>query len=120
MTWLCFGFAGDHFRLSTSDFRLRKRGLPEAATGGFGSLSQLLERSRSDAARGEIDDARQRAIVVGIGYEPQVGERVLDLLALEEAQAAVDAVGDAGGEERVLQHARLGVGAVEHRELAQP
>ncbi len=42
---------------------------------------------------------------------------MLDLGTLEEAHAAIDAVRHAGVEQRVLEHARLGVGAVEHRDL---
>ena len=44
---------------------------------------------------------------------------MLDLRALEEAQAPVDAVRHAGAEQRVLEHARLGVRAVEDRDLGE-
>jgi hypothetical protein len=52
---------------------------------------------------------------VRVEHELQVGERVLDLLALVEADAADDAVGDALAHQRVLDGARLRVGAVEDR-----
>ena len=42
---------------------------------------------------------------------------MLDLGALEEPQAAVDAVRDAGVEQRVLDHARLRVRAIQHGDL---
>ena len=48
-------------------------------------------RARADAARREIDDAQEARVVVRVLDQAQVGERVLDLGALEEAQAAVDA-----------------------------
>ena len=79
--------------------------VPCAARG----VLQLLERARADAARRKVDDAQERAVVVGRRDEAQVGERVLDLGALEEAHAAVDAVRHAGAEQRVLEHARLRV-----------
>ena len=34
---------------------------------------------------GKVDDAQQGAIVVGVADQAQIGQRVLDLLALEEA-----------------------------------
>ena len=48
-------------------------------------------RARADAARREVDDAQEAGVVVRVLDQPQVGQRVLDLGALEEAQAAVDA-----------------------------
>ena len=80
-------------------------------------ILQLLERARADAARREVDDAQERAIVVGRREQAQIGERVLDLGALEEAHAAVDAVRDRRVEQRVLENARLCVGAVERGDL---
>ncbi len=44
---------------------------------------------------------------------------MLHLLPLEEAQSAVYAIRDRGTEERMLEHARLGIGAIEHRDLAE-
>ena len=81
-------------------------------------VGQHLERTRADAAGGEVHHARERGVVVRIGDQAQVGERMLDLLALEEAQAAIHAVRDAGGEELVLQHPRLRIRAVQQRDLA--
>ena len=44
---------------------------------------------------------------------------MLDLLALEEAQAAIHPVGQAGREQRVFKHPRLCVRAVKQRDLDQ-
>ena len=77
----------------------------------------LLERfhdALADAARRHVDHAPQADVVVRIDDEPHVGERVLDLLALVEPDAADDLVGDAFAHQRVLDRARLGVGAIEH------
>ena len=75
--------------------------------------AQHLERARADAARRQVHDALERGVVVAIRDQPQVGERVLDFLALEEPQAAVDAVRDARGEQVFFEHARLRVRAVQ-------
>jgi hypothetical protein len=49
--------------------------------------------------------------------QAQIGQRVLDFGALEEAQAAVHAVGHAGIEQRRLDHPALRVAAVQHGDL---
>ncbi len=51
--------------------------------------------------------------------QTQVGERVLDLGTLEEAHAAIDPVRHPRIEQRVLDHARLRVGSIEHRDLGE-
>ena len=89
------------------------RAVHEAAQAAIGRVLQLLDRARADAARRKIHHAREGGVVVGIRGKPQVGERVLDLLALEEAQPPIDAIRDAGAKERVLEDARLRVRAVE-------
>ena len=53
---------------------------------------QSFDAAGADAARREIDDAGKRRIVVRIGDQPQIGQRVLDLLPVEEAQTAIDAI----------------------------
>ena len=75
-------------------------------------------RARADAARREVDDAQEAGVVVRVLDQAQVGQRVLDLGALEEAQAAVHLVRHAGVEQRALDHPALRVAAVEHRDLA--
>jgi hypothetical protein len=76
----------------------------------------LLERVHhhlADAARRRVHDATKAHIVVRVGDQLQVGERVLDLLALVEADTADDAIGQAFAGERVFDRPRLGVDAVE-------
>ena len=63
---------------------------------------------------GHVDDATHADVVVRVDDEPQVRERVLDLLALVEPHAADDAVGHAFAQQRVFNRARLGVRPVEH------
>ncbi len=67
--------------------------LPEAHAEALGGLLQLFERAGADTPGRKVDDAQQRAVVVGIGDQAQVGERVLHLLTLEKAQPAVHPVG---------------------------
>ncbi len=78
---------------------------------------QLLDRARTDAARGEVHHAHEGRIVVRIVHQLQIGDRVLDLGALEVAQAAVHGIGNAGREQRMLDHAALRVAAVQDRDL---
>ena len=58
---------------------------------------------------GKLTTRRNAPSSSGFGDQPQVGQRMLDLGALEEAHAAVDAVRHAGVEQRMLDHARLRV-----------
>ncbi len=78
-----------------------------------------VDRRRADAARRDVDDPLQREPVVGVGDGAQVADEVLDLGAVEEARAAHDDVRDVARAQRVLEHARLGVGPVEDGEVAR-
>ena len=79
----------------------------------FRRFLQLLYAARADAARREIDDAQQRVVVIGVFHQAQIGQRVLDLLALVKTQPTVNAIRQSGGDQRVLQHPRLRVGTVQ-------
>ena len=82
-----------------------------------GRQLELLERvhhALADAARRHVDHAPQADVVVRVDDQLQVGERVLDFLALVEPDAADDLVGEALAHQRVFDRARLRVGAVEH------
>ena len=68
----------------------------------------------ADAPRRRVDDPAQAHVVVGVDEEPEIGERVLDFPALVESDAADDLVGDPLPNQRILERAGLGVGAVEH------
>ena len=82
----------------------RARRLPQARALRARRILQLLDRARADAARRKVHHAQQRIVVVGRGNQPQVGKCVLHLGPLEEAQTAVDAIGDAGVEQTVLEY----------------
>jgi hypothetical protein len=68
-------------------------------------------------AGGKVDHPQERPVIIGIRDEPQVGERVLHFLALEKPQAAVDPIRHRRGEQGVFEHAGLGVGAIEQRDI---
>ena len=55
---------------------------------------------------------------MGIIDQLQISDRMLDLGALEEALAAIDPIRQAGREQRMLDHARLRIRPVQHRNLA--
>ncbi len=91
---------------------------PQRAAGTPGALAQQIERARADAAHRQVDDALERGVIVAIGDQSKIGERILDFGALEEAQAAVDAIRQARLDQRLLEHPRLRVGAVQDRAFA--
>ena len=62
--------------------------------------------------------ADEVAFVGGVGQQRQIGDGVLDLGALVELGPPDHLVGNFGPDERVLEHPRLGVGPVEHGDLA--
>ena len=73
------------------------------------------DRLVAEPALGGVDDALEGEVVGGLGDQAQVGERVADLGALVEAEAADDLVGEADRDEAVLELARLELGADEDR-----
>ncbi len=80
---------------------------------------QRLQRLRADAAARHVDDALEGQIVGRLMDEAEIGHRVADFLALVEARAADDAIGQAEGDEPFLELARLEAGAHQDRDLAQ-
>ena len=95
----------------------RADALDQAAPARSRRILQLLDGARTDAAGREVDHPQEAGVVVRVLDQAQVGERVLDLGALEEAQATIDLVRNAGIEQRALEHPALRVAAVEQRDL---
>ena len=80
--------------------------------------AHFVERLAADAARRRVHRALEGGVVGAVGEQAQVGQRVLDFHALEEALAAVHAVRQAGLHQLFFDRARLGVGAVQHGVVA--
>src|SRR6187402_2262760 len=91
-----------------SDERLERvlRAPCEAADGCFGehrfphgtavatcTPAQLVERAVADATRWRVHGALEGGVVMSVRCQAQVSQGVLDFSAFEEAQAAVDTVG---------------------------
>ncbi len=94
--------------------QLVQRGLPQRGVVVTCAAAQHLERAIADAARRRVDDALERGIVVAIGDQAQIRQRIADLGALEVAQSAVDAIRDRMLDQLFLEVARLRIGAVQH------
>ena len=78
-----------------------------------GDLLRLVDGGVADAALWLVDDAAQADRIGVVIDDAHVGDDVLDLLAVVEALAADDAVGDAGADQRILDGVGLGVHPVE-------
>ena len=74
---------------------------------------------RADAALGRADGATERLRVGGVGQQRQVRERVADLGALVQAEAAEHPVRDTVPGERGLHRPGRITGAREHQHLAR-
>ncbi len=94
-----------------------RRDVPDRLAQRVGVPGEPPLRRRADAALGLVDHARERHRVGRVHEQGEVGERVLDLLALVEARAADHLVADPVAHEHVLEHAALGVGPVEDGDL---
>ena len=122
---LAFGFGADFFKqrhkcMRSPNFRNRIRfsqNFPNRNSGVASHRRRTFNRRCADPARRLIDDAK-KARVVGIGKHAQIGHHVLDFLAIEKAQAAVDAVRNAVGRKHAFEIARQVVVAVQNRKVA--
>ena len=76
-------------------------------------LLEALHHAAPDPASGHVDHAPQAHVVEGIDDQFQVRQRVLDLLAFVEPDAADDLVRHALAHQRIFDRARLRVDAVE-------
>ena len=105
--------------LERSGADARFLGLAERLEEGdpLGVREDLEPRDRrvADPAARPVGDAGERDGVERVVDHLEVGDGVLDLGALVEARAADHLVRDLLADEHVLEHARLGVGAVEDR-----
>ena len=85
---------------------------------GLGAvLEGDLYRCRADAARWGVDDTEEGDVILRVDEAGDGGEDILDFAAVEKAFSADESIGDFHAAEVFLQKARLGVHAVDHREV---
>ena len=77
-------------------------------------LLQLGDAAIADLAAWRVHHARERHRVARVDAEAQVGEHILHLAPVVEAQAADQLIRDAAPEEHLLEGPGLRVGAIEH------
>ncbi|MNY31598.1 hypothetical protein D3C86_1657670 [compost metagenome] len=82
----------------------RLGGLPEVLALIPGVVAQYLQGAIAYATGRGVDHPLEAGVVASVVDEAQVGHGVLDFLALEEAQAAVDAIGHGVLHQRLFQH----------------
>ena len=99
------------------DHGLRRRGQRHAPLARV--VVQELHGGVAEPAPGHVDDALEGEVVGGGVDDAQIGERVADFLALVEARAADHAVGQAEGDEAVLEFAHLERGAHQDGDLVE-
>ena len=84
-----------------------------------GQLMQRLQARLAQAPARRVDDALEFEVVGGVEGDLEIGGGVLDFLPLIEARAADHAIGQAEGDEAVLEGAHLERGAHQNGDLAQ-
>ena len=93
---------------------------PQARAGAGRAGADRLHGPGAHAPGRQVDHPVEGGIVVPVGNKTQVGQRILDLGALEEPQSAINPVGDLRGEQRLFENPGLRVGPVQHRRLVAP
>ena len=101
------------------DMRFESR-LEQADVTLSGIAAEFLQRGVADAALGRGDGADEGRVVVGVGDQPQIGDDVLDLGAVEERCAAADGVGNALGAQLFLEGARQMIAAIQDGVVGKP
>ncbi len=91
------------------------RALQQADAVIAGGAVDLLHRLVAESALGGVHDALEGEAVLGGDRDAKIRHRVADLGALVEARAADHAIGQADGQEAVLEGAHLEAGAHQDR-----
>ena len=80
-------------------------GLPQRQLTVTRGLAYHVQRAIADAAGWRVHHTLKRGVVITVGNQAQIGERIFDFLTFEEAHTAVDSVRHAGLQQRLFQHA---------------
>ena len=105
--------------VSSSLSSIARGGEQQRLLGRAGEGVDVGDRLVAEAALGLVDDPLEGEVVGRLGDQAEVGERVADLGALVEAEAADDLVGEADGDEALLELAGLELGADEDRAVVE-
>ena len=87
----------------------------ERLLGGAGMAVDRRHCLVAKAALGGVDDLLEREVVCGRDDEPQIGDRIANLGALVEAEAADDLIGETDRDKALLELAGLELSANEDR-----
>ncbi|MNT17459.1 hypothetical protein D3C72_1526070 [compost metagenome] len=80
-------------------------GLPQGQLTIARRSTHFVQRPVANATGRGIYYALERSVVITVGYQPQIGQRILDFLTFEEALPAVNAVRHGGLQQCLFQHA---------------
>ena len=111
--------SGDRALRQRLDQRLGEEGLEQARFPARREAAERGQRLVADAALRAGRGTQERRVVVGIDDQSQPGAEVADLGAVEEALPARNLVRNRRLAQRLLEDARLMVGAIEDREVAE-
>ena len=81
-------------------------------------IAQQFQGTFADAARRRVDGALEGRIVIAVSHQTQIGQRILDLGALEKAQPAINAIRQGGADQIFLEYPRLSIGAIQNGRVA--
>jgi len=98
-------------RLGNATNRLAQR-----QTGSAGKFLQLFQALPADAARGQINHPPQANFIFGVVNQAQKSNHILHFAPPIETLRANQPVTDALPPKAFFQQARLGIGAIHHRE----
>jgi len=71
----------------------------------------------ADTTGRRIDHPFERRVIVTVGDQAQIGQRILDFLPLEETLTAINAIGHGALQQRLFQNTGLRVAAIENRTI---
>ena len=91
---------------------------PQADAIAVGGTHNLVYRRVADAACGIVHNTLEGLLVVGVSHHAEVGNDVLDFLALVERQTAVDAVRDIVLAHLFLERTALRIRAIQDGKVA--
>ena len=92
--------------------------LPQAHAVCLCCLDNLADGGVADASGRIIDDALESLLIVRIGNQPEIGNYILDLLTLIEAQSAIDTIRDIVLPQLFLKTTALRVRAIQDGKVA--